>query len=79
MSTTAIAVIDRAKVDLINEEHRLVEGSYRTALTHALNCGRMLAGVKAELGHGRFGSWVEDHFDGSERTARLYMQLADAP
>lgn len=79
MSTAVITMIEREKIELINREHSLCAAAYGTALVHAINCGRMLAAVKSDLQHGEWLPWVEEHFDGSERTARVYMQLADSP
>lgn len=78
MSAT-ITVIERATVARINEEHQACQRAYGDALAHALEAGRLLSEVKMQLRHGEFGLWLGEHFEGSDRTARTYMQLAAAP
>ncbi|MBW3600621.1 MAG: DUF3102 domain-containing protein, partial [Planctomycetes bacterium] len=60
----------------INAEHAACEASVRDSVWHALECGRLLVEVKSVTPHGTWLSWLADSFDGSERTARNYMQLA---
>lgn len=79
MTASVVTVIERAKIDAINHEHALCERAYADTLTHAIECGRMLTGVKATLSHGDWLPWLEDYFDGSKRVAQTYMQLAGAP
>lgn len=79
MTATTVTVIEQAKVDAINAEHRQVTAAAGEALVHARECGRMLAAVKAMLRHGEWLPWLERHFEDSERTAQLYMQLAAGP
>jgi 16S rRNA G966 N2-methylase RsmD len=43
---------------------------------HAIRAGDALVAVKAQLKHGEWLPWLDANFDGSERTARVYMQLA---
>ncbi|NSY16310.1 DUF3102 domain-containing protein [Neorhizobium sp. AL 9.2.2] len=45
---------------------------------HSLETGKELLNVKKELGHGKFGKWLEFHFGWKERTAQNYMALATA-
>ncbi len=45
------------------------------AIERALEAGRLLAEVKAELKHGEFGSWVSANCGFTDRTARRYMRL----
>jgi len=70
---------DQRIVDRINREHQLCQRAYGDALAHAIEAGLLLLGVKAELPHGRFMAWIEEHFAGSQRTANIYMQLAAVP
>lgn len=79
MTTTTITIIDRQRVEQINQEHRLCVRSYEDALAHAVECGRQLAAVRAEMPHGEWLPWLAEHFDGSVRIAQRYMQLAAAP
>ena len=43
-----------------------------------LELGRDLTYVKARLGHGAFGAWLEAEFRGGVRTAQNYMRAFDA-
>ena len=43
-----------------------------------LELGRDLTYVKARLGHGAFGTWLEAEFSGGARTAQNYMRAFDA-
>jgi len=61
----------------INELHAKVEGSARRTLKDAAHCGRLLAKVRDTLAHGGWGRWLADNFNGSDRTARVYCQLAE--
>lgn len=59
----------------INREHELCQRAYLTALEHAINAGNLLRQVRQHT-HG-WRDYLETHFTGSDRTAQLYMQLAD--
>jgi hypothetical protein len=59
----------------INEEHRRCEEAVGSALEHAINAGEGLAQMKDNLSHGRWGRWLRENFEGSERTAQAYMRL----
>jgi Protein of unknown function (DUF3102) len=63
----------------ITREHELCEGSYRTALAHALKIGELLIDAKAQLSHGEWLPWVGEHTPLSARSAQAYMQLAAEP
>ena len=76
MSTAVITMIDRATIDLINEEHELCERASQDALGHAIEAGKLLTEVKAQLNHGEWLPWIDENFTGSERTAQIYMQVA---
>jgi hypothetical protein len=76
---SVVTIIERAKIDAINREHRLCEECSHDAVIHAMECGRMLLAVKDDLAHGGWGPWLEKHFEGSDRTARVYMQVAGSP
>lgn len=60
----------------INENHRLAQTAAGEAVERGVLTGDLLAQWKELLPHGRFESFVETHFDGSLRTAQLYMQAA---
>jgi hypothetical protein len=60
----------------INENHRLAQKAAGDAVERAILTGELLMQCKELLPHGRFESFVETHFEGSLRTAQLYMQAA---
>lgn len=60
----------------INENHRLAQKSAGDAIERAVLAGELLCRWKELLTHGKFEVFVEKHFDGSARTARMYMQAA---
>jgi Protein of unknown function (DUF3102) len=62
-----------------NREHRLVGEAATSALEHAIRAGEALRAAKAQVEHGGWLPWLEENFDGSERTAQLYMQVAANP
>jgi hypothetical protein len=74
-----LGAVEQQTAERINREHELCQRAYRDALAHALEAGRLLLDAKAKLPHGRFMPWIEKHFAGSQRTANVYKQLADAP
>lgn len=50
---------------------------HRDLIQAATDLGRELIAVKDNLGHGKFGDWLEAEFGASARTARNYMSLAE--
>ncbi len=59
----------------INEAHRLAKGCAETAISHALECGKLLAAKKLALKHGEFEAWVEGNCEFSPRQARRYIEV----
>ncbi len=59
----------------INAEHASAEAALNAGLQHALEAGRLLIEAKAQVAHGEWAGWLQDNFDGSDRTARAYMQV----
>jgi hypothetical protein len=45
-------------------------------LYDARDCGRLLIEAKQLVGHGNFAAYLKQHFTGSDREARRYMQIA---
>ncbi len=45
---------------------------------YTIETGKELLVIKKELGHGKFGKWLEFHFGWKERTAQNYMNSATA-
>lgn len=60
----------------INREHRAAQEHATAALQHARRAGELLLEAKASIAHGDWSAWIEQHFDGSERTAQRYARLA---
>jgi DUF3102 family protein len=86
VATTEQAVTTAAVEDKLeqlkttaNRQHLLVKKSGAVMLDHAVRAGEALVAIKAEVGHGEWGTWLEENFVGSERTAQVYMQLAENP
>jgi hypothetical protein len=60
----------------INAEHGQVETYKHNTIQHAIRCGELLLEMKQRVGHGNWLTWVQEHFEASERTARNYMEIA---
>lgn len=60
----------------INAAHAAFERS-GTLIEYAIEAGTLLVVAKAQVGHGKWLPWLEEHFDGSERTARNYMLVSE--
>jgi hypothetical protein len=55
-----------------------VRASHQRTVIAIIEMGRDLLAVKARLGHGRFGQWLEAEFGGVARTAQNYMRAAQS-
>lgn len=53
-----------------------VRAAHQRTVVAILEMGRDLLAVKARLGHGRFGQWLDAEFGGVARTAQNYMRAA---
>ena len=60
----------------IEHEHQAAHQAARTALEHALECGRLLIQAKGDVGHGGWLPWVEANLSFGQRQASNYMRLA---
>src|SRR5688572_21846156 len=60
----------------INDNHRLAQKAAGDAVERAILTGELLGKWKELLPHGRFESFVGDHFEGALSTARSYMLAA---
>ena len=60
----------------INAEHRQAVAALNNGLEHAHRGGELLRQAKAKCPHGGFSEWLRKNFEGSERTAQMYMQIA---
>jgi hypothetical protein len=75
--------VERARAEVfgtlaerINDQHRACLGAASMALAHALVAGDLLLEVKKGVKHREWGAWLEKNFEGSQRTAQVYMLLA---
>jgi hypothetical protein len=59
----------------INAEHRACKAAWQAGLNHALQAGRLLCQAKAQLEHGNWLPWVEQHTGVSAREAQRYCSL----
>jgi len=59
----------------INEEHRAVQSAYLSGLPHAIRAGELLTEQKGKVEYGKWIEWVAQNFEGSHRTANLYMRV----
>ena len=60
----------------IRQAHDDVGVAARTSADRAIDAGKALIEAKALCGHGHWMPWLRDNCGISDRTARLYMQLA---
>ena len=61
----------------INAEHEEVKKALRNAADHAMKTGKLLLQMKATIPHGGWLEWVGANCRFSDRTAQVYMWLAD--
>ena len=59
----------------INSEHRAFLGSLSKTAEHGIRAGELLAEAKNQYKHGEWLPWLRANFDGSERSAQVYMQM----
>ena len=62
-----------------NAEHSAVGKSGGAMLEHARKSGAALNAAKDSMKHGEWTTWLRKNFDGSARTAQVYMSLAANP
>jgi len=62
--------------DQICEKHQQVRTATRSGVERGIEAGTLLIEAKDKVKHGEWSRWLRDSCDISERTARLYMQLA---
>lgn len=61
------------EVQVAREKSRLL---WAESVQHALRAGEALNEAKAQLEHGEWTPWLDEHFNASHRTANLYMRLS---
>jgi len=59
----------------INAEHRAFIGSLTRTAEHGIRAGELLAEAKGQCKHGEWLPWLRQNFEGSERSAQVYMQM----
>lgn len=59
----------------IRREHEAASTAARSAIEHALECGRLLAQARQAIPHGGWEAYVRERCDIAPRTARLYLRL----
>ena len=59
----------------IHAEIEAAEQGHRSALTHAIRAGELLAEKKGRLGHGEWLPWLEENFPGDCGRRQTYMRL----
>ena len=60
----------------IDCEHQAAVGAARSAVEHAIECGKLLLEAKTVVGHGAWLGWVKTNCTFGQRTAQGYMRLA---
>jgi hypothetical protein len=65
-----------ALVPRINAAHDQAHQSARTAIEHAVECGRLLLEAKAKVAHGQWLPWIEANLSFGVRQAQKYIRLA---
>lgn len=62
----------------IKAAHLGVMDAAKTAAERAIDAGRALIEAKALMKHGQWLAWLKDHCQLAERTAQLYMRIAES-
>jgi hypothetical protein len=60
----------------IRIEHEATADSLRRSIEHAMTAGDLLIEAKAQVKHGEWLPWLDEHCGMAERTAQLYMRIA---
>jgi Protein of unknown function (DUF3102) len=63
--------------DRLNHEHRQVKECAIKGAHHAVKAGELLWEAKRKAGHGRWLDWLAENCEFAERTAQVYMKLAN--
>jgi hypothetical protein len=61
----------------IEAAHQAAIGAARTAIEHAIECGKLLLEAKAQIGHGGWLAWVDANLSFGHRQAQKYTRLAE--
>lgn len=74
-SMGALTLTGDKLVVAIRTEHEAASAAARSALEHALECGRLLAQARAGIPHGGWEKYLSDTCGIAPRTGRLYLRL----
>jgi hypothetical protein len=67
---------ERSLVARINAAHDAAHGAARTAIEHAVECGRLLLEAKAGVAHGAWLPWVAANLNFGVRQVQKYLRIA---
>lgn len=71
------AALDTETRIVVQQRTTEIKALMKRAASDIVEIGQKLIEVKARLGHGNFGGWLEAEFDWKERTARNFMTVAE--
>lgn len=71
------AALDAETRIVVQQRTSEIRTIVRRAATDVIEIGQKLIEVKARLGHGQFGPWLEAEFAWRERTAQSFMAVAE--
>src|SRR5262245_40621328 len=60
----------------IRAEHEATSAALKSSVEHAIKAGDLLLEAKAQIKHGQWLPWLQEHCELSERSAQLYMRIA---
>jgi hypothetical protein len=72
------SIIDAETRTIVQQKTGEIKALMKRTMQDVIAAGQKLHEVKALLGHGHFGPWIQAEFGGSERTALNFMQVASA-
>jgi hypothetical protein len=67
----------KALVEIIRTSHQAVRNAAYNILREAITAGEALLKLKESVGHGEWGHYLRRHCELGERTAQVYMRLAE--
>jgi len=77
--TTVLTTLSHLSLEQIaqraNDENRACLASANKGFEHARAAGEALAEAKTRVSHGKWTSWLAEHFEDSERTAQVYLRI----
>lgn len=67
----------RQERQLLEKTKRLIEIAMKKQTQSVFEIGKLLINAKTEISHGAFLPWVDENLPFKQRTAQLYMRLAE--